>query len=90
MKFRDDYGVFICSHIFNDNLPVLEGIRDDEGNWQLFCGKDHDFENEEPHLIGIGHLTSQDESLNELTNLNKNEFAERKSQNHPWIFGVIT
>ena len=88
-KFRDDYGVYICSHVFENNAPVLEGIRDPDGFWQFFCGQDHDFDNEEPHLVGVGHLTSKDESIHELTKLNIGEFAERKTEHNVWQFGKI-
>lgn len=89
MKFRDDYGVYICSHILRERKPILEGIRDPDGNWQFLCGQEHDFDNEECHLVEVGHLVSKDSTVNELTILQPGEFAERESQNDNWQFGEL-
>ncbi|WGO98142.1 hypothetical protein QFX18_19225 [Saccharophagus degradans] len=88
-KFRDDYGVYVCSHVFENKAPVLEGVRDSDGCWQLFCGGEHDFELEEPRLVGMGCITSRDETVHELTKLNAGEFAVRNSLNDTWQYGVI-
>ena len=89
MKFSDNFGVFICAHVFKESLPVLEGIRDPDGDWQFFCGKTHDFEIEEPHLVGVGHLISSDGSIEELAKLQKGERATRSSENEPWVVSSL-
>jgi YD repeat-containing protein len=40
MEFNDNYGVYICPHIFKKESPVFVGIRDPEGYWQFFCEDD--------------------------------------------------
>ena len=89
MKFRDDFGVYICPHIFKDGDPVLEGIRDPDGDWQLFCGRENCAEQSKPHLVGIGHLISNDESINELTCLKPGTYAERESVLQKWHYGEL-
>lgn len=89
MKFRDDFGVYLCSHVFKENFPVLEGIRDPDGDWQFLCGGEHDFANEEPHLVGVGHLTSRDKSIHELTGLERSERAVRASASETWVISTL-
>lgn len=89
MKFRDDYGVYVCPHIFRKESPVLEGIRDHDGYWQFFCGQENCALESEPHLIGVGHLTNSDESVNDLTCLEPGIYGERKSIEDCWVFGQL-
>ena len=88
-KFKDDYGVYVCSHVFQRESPVLESVRDPDGFWQFFCGQDHDMDVEEPHLIGVGHLTSSDSTIHELTNLKPGQYAERSTFSESWVFGDL-
>ncbi|TKB45849.1 hypothetical protein [Thalassotalea mangrovi] len=89
MKFNDNYGVYVCPHVFNQESPVFVCVRDPDGDWQFFCHDEECPENSEPHLIGVGHLTEADPSINELTTLAPNTFAERQSPEEPWLFGEI-
>jgi hypothetical protein len=88
-KFRADYGVYLCPHVFNKEKSILEVVRDPDGHWQFFCGGEHDFENEKCHLVGIGHLFEEDSSIHELANMDKGTYAERKSVNEKWEFGAL-
>ena len=50
--------VFICSHMFENTRPVLY-VSKEGGDWQFLCGQtDHGEEN--PHVVGIGHLIDRD------------------------------
>jgi hypothetical protein len=88
-KFRSDYGVYLCPHVFNKEKHILEVVRDPDGFWQFFCGGKHDFENEKCHFVGVGHLFSVDQSIHELASMEKGTFAERKSVGGEWVFGVL-
>jgi hypothetical protein len=87
--FKDDFGVYVCPHVFKKETPILEVIRDPEGDWQFFCGGDHSGESEGPKLIGVGHLTNEDSSIHELTKMEPNSFAAREYVGGPWIFGIL-
>ena len=89
MKFRDDYGVYVCPHVFKKESPVLECIRDPDGYWQFFCGHENCALESEPHFIGVGHLTNSDASINDLTCLEPGTYGERKNINESWIFGQL-
>jgi len=89
MKFRDNYGVYVCPHIFKNESPVLECIRDPEGDWQFFCGSENCSVESEPHFIGVGHLTKSDGQINELTCLEPGTYAERKNTMDCWVFGQL-
>ena len=89
-KFKNDYAVYLCPHVFSENKPILEVVRDPDGCWQFFCGQDHDFENEECHTVGIGHLIEIDLSIQELVKMKKGTFAERKNINSKWSYGELS
>ena len=89
MKFRDDFGVYVCPHIFNNESPVLEGIRDPDGNWQFFCGSENCALESKPHFIGVGHLTNSDSTINELSCLEPGTYGERKNLTESWAFGQL-
>ncbi|WHI50165.1 hypothetical protein P3339_17185 [Microbulbifer sp. MLAF003] len=89
MKFRDDYGVYVCPHVFDGSRPVLDSCRDTDGSWQFLCGVQECMENSEPRFIGVGHLIKRDESINDLTVLEPGTYAERKSINAEWTFGKL-
>lgn len=90
MKFRDDYGVYVCSHIFENSRPILDSMRDTDGSWQFLCGADDCINEGEPHLVGVGHLVKRDPSVNELTSLDPGMYAERASESESWKFGKLT
>ncbi|MES9901603.1 MAG: hypothetical protein ABW168_02840 [Sedimenticola sp.] len=89
MKFRDDYGVYVCPHVFNDEKPVLDAVRDPDGYWQFFCGDPSCPENTEPKLVGVGHLINRDKTIDELAKLEVASYAERKSVKSPWRIGKL-
>jgi hypothetical protein len=44
---------------------------------------------EGPHFVAIGHLTTQDHTLHELTELAPGQFAERSSVGDEWKVGYL-
>ena len=55
-----------------------------DGDWQFLCG-DGDHSDSNAHLVGVGHLTDRDPTLNELVDLQPDYEAERGSVNDPWV-----
>jgi hypothetical protein len=76
-------GVYVCPHIFEDTRPILYVCRAG-GDWQFLCGNDDHDEN--PHLVGVGHLTERDPTLNELADLKEDWEAERKEIGAEWVY----
>ena len=89
MIFRDDYGVYVCSHVFKNTRPILESVRDEDGSWQFLCGVEGCLDEGGPHLVGVGHLIARDPSINELIVLNLGMYAERASDTSKWEFGTL-
>lgn len=89
MKFRNDYGVYVCPHVFENSRPILDSVRDTDGSWQFLCGVDGCTDEGEPQLVAVGHLVKRDPSVNELTLLKPGMYAERASENEPWAFGQL-
>lgn len=89
MEFKDDYGVFVCPHVFQQSLPILFSVRDFDGSWQFLCGDDDCVENGKPHLVHVGKLTESDPTIHHLTSMEIGTFAERFSSIAGWTFGKL-
>jgi hypothetical protein len=83
-KFRIDYGVYCCPHVFKQERTANVVIRDPDGCWQFLCGQgDDDFS--EGHHVGVGHLIAHDTSLSDAVNLEVGYGIERESKDANWI-----
>ncbi|MCG9599184.1 MULTISPECIES: hypothetical protein [Vibrio] len=89
MKFRNDYGVFVCTHVFEKTRPVLFSVRDFDGDWQFLCGIDGCVESGRPHHIGVGHLVAEDATINDLTALEPGTCARRSALGSQWVVGKL-
>jgi len=89
MNFRKDYTVYVCPHVFDKSRPVLDSVRDHDGDWQFLCGEESCLETSKPKVVGAGHIVSQDASMAELTILKPGMYAERKDSVSPWQFGWL-
>ncbi|WP_252036461.1 MULTISPECIES: hypothetical protein [Vibrio] len=87
MKFRNDYGVFVCTHVFEKTRPVLFSVRDFDGDWQFLCGIDGCVESGRPHHIGVGHLVAEDAT--DLTALESGTCARRSALGSQWVAGKL-
>lgn len=83
-EFTPPYlAVYVCAHVFSNTRPVLLVVNE-KGDWMFLCGELHP-ESEIPALVGVGHLTTRDPSLNECADLPQNFEAERSTVNDRWI-----
>jgi hypothetical protein len=86
-KFRHDYGVYCCPHVYEATSPVLVVIRDPDGYWQFLCGSPED--TGDCHLVGVGHLLERDPSLENMAELSFSAGAERSSQDKEWVHFIL-
>lgn len=86
-KFSNDYGVFVCEHVFNKDAPVTFAVRDFDGSYQFLCGQNDD--EVEPHLVCISHLLTDDPSLAETADLEPGSYADRDHVNAAWSVGSL-
>ena len=89
MKFRSDYGVFVCPHVFKNERPILEVIRDPDGYWQFLCGSKHDPKKEPFHHIEVGDLIERDPNIAGTVKLEIATYAERKELGKKWRYGKL-
>lgn len=85
-KFRNDFGVYTCPHVFKKQRPVNLIIRDPDGDWQFSCGNEEADDASDCHLIGVGHLLEIDSSLGIMADLEPNHGAQRNQANDDWEF----
>ena len=84
MKFKKDYGVYCCKHVFENSRPCLFTVRDFDGSWQFLCGDATCPKSGPPKLIGVGHLIDNDSAIDKLAILNNGTCAERKNKKSNW------
>lgn len=86
MQFTpSNLGVVICSHVRDYLRPVLLVTHYDDGDWSFTCGQtDHRDDDSEYVLVGVGHLTDRDTTLDSLSDLARGYSAERNSIGAPW------
>lgn len=83
-KFRQDFGVYCCPHVFREERPILLVIRDPDGDWQFLCGCDDD--NDDCHHVGVGHLLKRDPSLEVMAKLKIATGAEKERKGDEWLY----
>lgn len=83
-KFREDFGVFVCEHVLNDNSKVLQVTRDLECDWQFTCGDDVADESSDLHLVAVGGLVQHDLSLSDAVVLEPGQGIERAATYKDW------
>ena len=83
-KFRRDYSVYCCPHVFQKERPILLVIRDQDGAWQFLCGGNED--TDDCHHVGVGHLLDSDPSIEVMANLSIASGAEREEISREWVY----
>ena len=84
--FNPALGVYCCPHVFANTSAIQLVIHDDD--WQFLCGEPH--EDEQCHLVGIGHLLERDASLQQLAALGNGCGAMRIHAKADWELFTIT
>lgn len=84
-RFTPDLGVVVCNHVRDNLRPILLITRYDDGDWVFTCGSaDHADNDSEYTLVGVGHLTGRDMTLDGIADLAQGYSAERVSIGGPW------
>jgi len=83
MKYTGHLGVYICSHVFNGERPILF-VSHADGDLQFLCGG-YDHQPDDIRVVGIEHLVEKDHTILALEDLPQDWEAERKSVTLPWI-----
>ncbi len=79
----DNLGVYVCSHVFANERPVLL-VSHADGDWQFLCGVAHEsFDG--PHHVGVGHLIGRDSTLEAVADLAIDGTAERATVAGEWV-----
>ncbi len=76
---------YICTHVFHKTKPVLLVVHNREGDWAFVCGGPHEDSASAYRVVGVGHLTSDDPTLNQCADLPLGFEAERSALGVPWI-----
>jgi hypothetical protein len=83
MEFEQkNLGVIVCGCVFKNEKPILY-VYHGKKDWQFLCGGEHE-STEDAKVVGIGHLTERDLSLDQLADLPAGWEADRKSNKDEW------
>ena len=83
MRFSpENLGVIVCGCVFRNEKPVLYVSHADK-DWQFLCGDEHE-SIEGACVVGVGHLTERDPSLNQIADLPLGWDADRNSVVSGW------
>ena len=76
---------YVCTHVFDEAMPVLLVVHDKDGDWSFVCGGHHEDSAKAYRVVGVGHLTSRDSSLDQCADLPIGFEAERSAVSQQWI-----
>lgn len=83
-KYREakNLGIFTTKQWLEKGKPILHVIHDNDGNWQFLTGEQMP---EDGRLVALEQMLIQDNTLNEVFNLDYGEQAKRNHLGEPWI-----
>ena len=88
MSFKDYHqGVIVCSHVFKKERDVLY-VANEKFGWQFMCGE-YEHEEADGIVVGVGHLTDRDPTINTISDLPLGWEAERADLSQDWKRGEI-
>ena len=76
---------FTCTHICNDNKPVLFISHDEDGVWQFLCGNTHSVE--EARIVSLYEMVSIRREVRKFAHLKCGEYAEAIGSTGKWSVG---
>ena len=72
-----------CSHILEEDKPILHITHDDDGYWQFLCVRDH--ESDSARLVALGEVYKLDNTIGKVSNLGFNMSANRSAKDNEWV-----
>ena len=78
------FGAQTCTHVLEEDRPVLFLSRELDGDVLAFCGADDDTASNARRLT-LDQLLALDPSLEALADMPDGEFALRESPDHDWV-----
>ncbi len=81
-------GVVTTKNIMERNYPVMEVLRDEEGDWLVLCGKTR--ETSEGMLVCFGCAYDKNPVIGQFADLDLGYEACRKSDESDWVISKIT
>ncbi len=74
--------VFTCLHVLEEGAPILQALRDEDGELQLLCGEDHT--EGDARTLQLGAMILDHPSVVDIMELEQTELAYRPSAHDPW------
>jgi hypothetical protein len=79
--------VLVCTHVWDDGLPIVTVSHDADGGWQFLCDADHtECSASEAKLVCLEHVIARDPSVNAVAGMCSDHTATRSSPEAVWQF----
>ncbi|WP_316412262.1 immunity protein Imm33 domain-containing protein [Mesoterricola silvestris] len=89
---NDRRSLIICSHVFEDGLPILRVKRDEldpddpsDSGWQVVCDSGVRESGDTIRIISVEEAVAIDPSIEEMLDSEVGSVFNRKSAKGPWI-----
>ena len=73
---------FTCSHVLEENRPILYVKHDDDNDWQFLCGEMHT--TEDGRIIDFDEVIDLDPTIHKVCNLKREQTAVRDNKESEW------
>lgn len=85
----EDTYCFTCNHVIKQNEAILYVSHDDDGDWQFLCGR-NSHTDQDGYIISLKEATMIDQTLNAISDMPLNTYAERENIGGEWTVRKYT
>ncbi len=75
--------VFTCRHVLDEGAPILQALRDEQGDLQLLCGEEAHADGE-GRVMRLGDAIMEHPSIVDVMDLEARQLAYRVDRDEPW------
>ncbi len=83
-KEAPNTAVLTCTHVIDENKPILYVLHDSDGDWQFLCGQDNHSE-KNAKIISLKNAVELDNTINDLFEMPAGIGVVRNAVGEKWI-----
>lgn len=73
----------VCTHVLRGGEAILRVVRDEDGDWQFVCARDHADESD-ALVVNLGRVVDLDPTVVEVARMPRDRHASREAVGKPW------
>jgi hypothetical protein len=79
--------VISTRYVMFENLPVLEVVHDEEGDWQFYGGQE--ISESDAVFVSLKQVLARDHSIESLLGMPRGSVARRENESCDWIVEML-